>query len=199
MRKLKKTILTIMIVPFVLVAFWTNVLAQTDTGEPEVVITFFWRDGCSHCAAEKPFLQDLADQNPQVVLKGYEVFHNTENRDYFFSLGEVIGFEANAVPVTIVGNQVWVGYSESVGVEIEEEVKTCLETGCQDPAVVNSIDTSKTVVSIGAAAEEVAEEKKSSFPVWIAAALLLVVLAYFVGRAKAKSKPKSKKKSGKKS
>lgn len=198
MRKIKKLTFIIMIVSFALAALWTNVLAQTDAEEPEVVITFFWREGCSHCAEEKPFLQELADQNSQVVLKGYEVYYNTDNRDYFFALGEAIGFEANAVPVTVIGEQIWIGYSESVGEEIENEVIDCLELGCQDPAIVNKIDTSKTVESTGTGTdEENAErnnEEKSSFPVWIAAALLLVVIAYFVGRAKAKSKTSSKKK-----
>lgn len=198
MQKNKKVILVAMIILFALAVLSTSVLAQTDVEEPEVVITFFWREGCSHCADEKPVLKELANKYPQVNLKGYEVFYSTENRDYFFALGEAIGFEANSVPVTIVGDQVWVGYSESVGEEIEAAVNTCLESGCQDQAVVNNIDTSKTLVSIETSADEVGIQKKSSFPVWIAAALLLVVLAYFVGRAKAKSKPKSKKNTSKK-
>ena len=184
--------LVFMIVPVVLAALWTNVLAQSDSDDPEVVITFFWRDGCSHCAEEKPFLLELADKYPQIVLKGYEVYTNLENREYFFAIGENIGFEANAVPVTIIGDHVWIGYGETVGEEIEAAVAACLDSGCVDPAIVNNIDTSNTDVSFGVSEPEVIEEENSSFPVWIITVLLLVVFSYFVGRTKAKSKTKKK-------
>ena len=186
MRRIKRIVMISIVAGIALAAVWVNGLAQTDSAEPEVVIAFFWRDGCSHCAAEKPFLRELTDQNPQVVLKDYEVYYNMDNREYMIALGEAMGFETDGVPVTVIGDQVWIGYDEAVREEIESAVAAGLETGCPAPADANDIDADGTIVSPDVAG---VEEEQSSFPVWIIIVVALIVLSsYIVGSAKAKSK-----------
>lgn len=188
MRLIQKNIPAILFVLLVLTTGWSSVLAQSDSGEPEVVISFFWREGCSHCTEEKPFLLELADQNPQIVLNAYEVYTNIDNREYMYLLGVAMGFEAGGVPVTVIGDQSWIGYNDVIGDEIEEAVAACQESGCPDPAEAFNVDKSATAVSL-----EFDEEDQSSSPVWIIAAVLFVLLAYVAGRFKARQKPEKKK------
>jgi thiol-disulfide isomerase/thioredoxin len=98
----------------------------------KAVIYFFWGDGCPHCAKEKPFLQELAQRYPDVAVREYEVWYNEENRALLAKMGEAYGFEPNGVPVTFVGDQHWIGYTDSIGQEIEKAVNTCLAGVCKD-------------------------------------------------------------------
>ena len=98
----------------------------------EVIIYLFWGDGCPHCAAEKPFLQSLVDSNPKVVVQEYEVWYNVENRQKLLQMADFYNFEANGVPVTFIGEKYWVGFSDQLGVELKNEVDTCLANGCID-------------------------------------------------------------------
>jgi thiol-disulfide isomerase/thioredoxin len=98
----------------------------------DVIIYLFWGDGCPHCAAEKPFLQSLANANPQVSVKEYEVWYNEENRQKLMQMADFYKFDANGVPVTFIGEKYWVGYNDQLSVEIQNEVNACLANGCID-------------------------------------------------------------------
>ena len=181
MRITKKLVLGIAMLIVLLSSFYSIAWAQSDSEQPNAVITFFWRDGCSHCAAEKPFLEALA-KNSQIDVNAYEVYYSSANREYLFALGEAMGFETNGVPVTIIGDQVWIGFSDDKLAEMEDAVAVCLETGCVDAGELAGIDTSGTATSMTVGEEsEPVEEPGSSFPVWIIVAVVIVVASYFLG------------------
>ncbi len=114
-----------------------------------VVIYFFWGDGCPHCAEAEPFLEKLARRYPEVEIRDYEVWNNEENRDLMFSMAEAYGFEAQYVPTIFIGDQHWVGYSETIGEEIEAAVKACRADGCRDAGagIVPGIEAQPTPVA----------------------------------------------------
>ena len=181
MRLTKNLVLGMALLIILLSSFYSIAWAQSDAEEPDVVITFFWRVGCSHCAAEKPFLQELADKYPQIDLKGYEVYYNSANREYLFALGEAMDFETSGVPVTVIGDQVWIGYGDDKAAEIESVIETCLVSGCPDAGEAAGIDTGGLVTSLGEEETANEEEASLSFPVWIVAAVVIVVGSYFLG------------------
>src|SRR4030042_2071780 len=80
------------------------VLAATSTPTPPtpialpVTVYFFWGDGCPHCAAEKPFLENLTRRYPNVEVREFEVWNSPENRDLFYKVAASLGFEPRAVP-----------------------------------------------------------------------------------------------------
>jgi glutaredoxin len=92
-----------------------------DDGEP-VVITLFWGDGCPHCAAEKAFLDGLVARYPEVAVDAYEVWYDAENQALFAEMAAEHGIEPTGVPGTFVGGRSWIGYSESIGAQIEAVV-----------------------------------------------------------------------------
>jgi glutaredoxin len=165
-------------------AVYGGAAAQSDADDPAVVITFFWREGCSHCADEKPFLQALMVQNPRIDLRAYEVYDSRQNLDYLFALGGAMGFETSGVPVTVIGGQAWVGFSEEIGAELSAAVAACSTDGCGDPADQYGLDTSGTVLSLqDLGGSESQPSVKAPVPVWVwgLGVVALLLISYGVG------------------
>jgi len=195
MRVKRKPIFIIAALIVALLAVYGSAAAQSTSDDPAVVITFFWREGCSHCAEEKPFLQELIAQYPQIDLRAFEVYDSQANLDYLFALGDAMGFETNGVPVTVIGGQSWVGYNEEIGAELSAAVAACSIAGCGDPVDQYGLDTSGTVRSLEATDEAAVETQSAASPlVWALAVLALLLVAYGVGALlrQAKKKPARK-------
>ena len=169
-------------------------LAQTNLENPEVVLIFFWGDGCPHCAEEKLFLETLVDKFPQLNIKTYEVYQNKENLSFLFALSDAMNFEARGVPVTIIGDQAWIGFSERIADEIEGTLKNCFITSCTDPVATYQIDDRATTMS-----PLNPEKTKWGFAIWAMAVFavfsVLMICGIIIGkRIKATAKtPKRKK------
>lgn len=89
----------------------------------EVELVLFWGDGCPHCAAEKEWLADVEREYPGLTITAYEVWYDEANRQKFVEAGERLGFEPSGVPTTIVGDRVWVGFSDQTADEIETTIE----------------------------------------------------------------------------
>ena len=101
-----------------------------------------------------------------------------------------MGFETSGVPVTVIGDRIWIGYNEAVGEEIDAAAADCQDMGCPDPGVVHNVNSAGTIVSPEVV--EVEEEEESSFPFWTIAVLPVMILSYFIGRSIAKTKVRKK-------
>jgi len=99
-----------------------------------VTITLIWGNGCPHCAAERPFLANLQKAYPNLSIRTYEVWYVESNIPIMEKLTKAAGFEASGVPITFLGDKYWVGYSDSVGKEIEDTVIYCSANRCKDLA-----------------------------------------------------------------
>ena len=96
--------------------------ATAFAGEESVTIEVFWAEGCPYCAAEFEFLADLSARYPEIRIVDYEVSRSPANAALFEETMAVRGMEAVAIPTTLVGEQVWVGFDASVAEEIEAVV-----------------------------------------------------------------------------
>lgn len=101
----------------------------------ETVIYFFKMKGCPHCADEEPFLEELQEKDPSLVVVDKEVLGNEENLELMKTIGKEYGREIRGVPTTFIGEDVWVGFSEQIASQIEEKVKYCTENPCVNPMV----------------------------------------------------------------
>ncbi len=100
-------------------------------GNP-VVIYMFWGEGCPHCAAAKPYFEDLANKNPEIELRFFEIYNSVENQEKFAKMAEAYGFEAWGVPTIFIGDRYWEGYAETLQPEFESTINACIENGCKD-------------------------------------------------------------------
>ncbi|MFO7625326.1 MAG: hypothetical protein R6V73_13340 [Anaerolineales bacterium] len=130
MRFLGKFTLATLLLTLILVGSADKVLAESPTP-----VYFFWGDGCPHCATQKPFLDELSGRYPQVEVRSYEVWYVQGNRQIFFDMTAKLGFEPSGVPVTIIGDQYWTGFHESIKADIEAAVVGCIQNGCPDLGV----------------------------------------------------------------
>lgn len=90
-----------------------------DTGGETVELILFWGDGCPHCAAEHEWLEEAKEEYPNLVVTEYEVWFDEGNRALLAETAEEMGFEPSGVPVTIIGERHWIGFSDSVQAQLE--------------------------------------------------------------------------------
>jgi glutaredoxin len=95
--------------------------ASTATSTAELVL--FWGDGCPHCAAEKEWLETAAQHYPLLQITMYEVWYDEANQRLLEGTAARMGFEASGVPVTIVGDRYWIGWSESLRPEVQAAIE----------------------------------------------------------------------------
>lgn len=110
---------------------------QAKTPEPDhtVTIYLFWGDGCPHCAKAKPYFEGLASRYPEVELKTYEIYYDSENQWLFSMMAKQHDLNQMAVPTIFIGSYLMQGYSENYNPEIEELVKKCIREGCEDAGI----------------------------------------------------------------
>lgn len=120
---------------FVFLALLVSVSAvQADKPDREVVVYFFWGEGCPHCSHEKPFLDEMKTKYPGLVVKDYEVWHNIENKELYRKMSAAYGEATGSVPATFVDYRSWIGFNEEKSKEIAEAIGQCMQFGCLDPA-----------------------------------------------------------------
>jgi glutaredoxin len=107
--------------------------ASSSHGADDVTMYFFWGAGCPHCKKEKAFLQELKQKYPTLDIKAFETKHNKKHAKLYTLMAKAYGVKPLGVPATFLGEHVWIGFSQRIGLQIEEETKKCFEDGCGDP------------------------------------------------------------------
>ena len=78
--------------------------------EDEVVLYFFWGEGCPHCAAAKPMLAQLQARYPELEVRSFEVWGSKDNQRRFADMVAKFGIKRTGVPTFFLGARYWVGY-----------------------------------------------------------------------------------------
>ncbi len=132
MKLMKKQVIMLFILALFTMTLMSLASAQTDPSS-EVTVYFFWGDGCPHCAAEKPFLEEMQQKYPEIEIKMFETWKNPDNAKLFSDVAKAYGTTAQGVPTTFIDDKVWVGYADYMGDEMESKIKYCLENNCINP------------------------------------------------------------------
>lgn len=93
------------------------------SAEETIKVILFWREGCPHCKAEFGFLEALKEEYPDIEVKAYEVSKNPDNATVFKEFMTKLGVKQLGVPATIIGNSVYVGFSEDTADGIEQQIR----------------------------------------------------------------------------
>ncbi|MDD3711405.1 MAG: thioredoxin family protein [Patescibacteria group bacterium] len=99
----------------------------------KVVIYFFWGEGCPHCSGQKTAMEAWSSKYPGLEIKSYETWENEDNRQILEQMAEAYGTSVQGVPMTFIGDKYWIGYAETLGVEMENKIKECSEKDCENP------------------------------------------------------------------
>ena len=81
-----------------------------DAGKYNVDFYLFYSESCGHCHNEREWIESVKNDYPYVEFHLYEVSQETE---LFRKVMTEFGVEDEYVPLTIIGNDYFVGYSES--------------------------------------------------------------------------------------
>ena len=114
--------------------FW---FVATQAAEPlgQVNLYLFHREDCPHCQQEIIFLKTLEEAyGARLKVSKYEIFSSRENLDLFKTAGRLYNVDVSGVPVTVIGDQVIIGYGGdlSTGSQIKKAVDRCLSAYCPD-------------------------------------------------------------------
>ena len=132
-----------------------SVLASPDRAAGDVTIYFFWGDGCPHCAEEEIFLDALGKEYPQVKVLDYEVWYDKANQEILKKAAEIMGFDPKGVPVTIIGEKVWIGFREQYKAEMNDAVVDCIANTCESPIEKEVFGTDTPAVEVPTNSDQV--------------------------------------------
>ena len=104
------------------------------THNREFVVHFFWGSGCPHCKEEKVFLDKMKNRYPQMKIHDYEVWYDKENAAVLAKMAKAFNIKASGVPVTFIGRNIVIGFSEHSKNELSDYFQECRTTQCSDPA-----------------------------------------------------------------
>jgi thiol-disulfide isomerase/thioredoxin len=97
-----------------------------------VSIYLFYGEGCPHCEAERPFLEDMK-KIYNLDVKEYEVWYNLENKALFAQMARAYNVAPDGVPMTFIGENYFVGFSDSIKTQIESKINFCTQFNCSNP------------------------------------------------------------------
>ena len=78
----------------------------------EIVMHYFWGEGCPFCEMQKPYNQRLLDDHPYLTIESYEVYRSAENQRIFQEMAAEHGVQARGVPMTFIEGYHWSGFTE---------------------------------------------------------------------------------------
>lgn len=102
------------LVACVLSGFSIAALASSELG-----LHVFWSVDCPHCVSQKPFLAELAERHPELVIHDYEISRTSEHHRRFIDMAGEHGIEPGSVPTVFVAGRAWIGDSPQIRREIE--------------------------------------------------------------------------------
>ena len=152
----KKFIIPVILLASLFVLLWPASVTANSAGQEGVgaTIYFFWGDGCPHCAEEEIFLEKLKKEYPQMTVQDYEVWYDKDNQEILKKAAEVMGFEPTGVPVTIIGEKVWIGFREQYEAEMRAALANCIATSCESP-IEKEVLATDTPVEVPTNSDEV--------------------------------------------
>ena len=107
--------------------------------EGKINLYFFRMDGCPHCAEEEIWLKDIKENyNDYLNVYEYEVKNNKTNRKYYNDVKKTLNDDVTkSVPYTVIGKTYFVGFSEAVGVQIENKIKELINDNVNNENINN--------------------------------------------------------------
>ncbi len=101
--------------------------AEAAVAQPEtypVNVYYFWGDGCPICSQQRIYLDWLEEHYPEVEVHAFEVYRSMENRRLLEAMSAAFGRPVTGVPVTFIGEDAWIGFSQVASRQMTESVET---------------------------------------------------------------------------
>jgi len=135
MNKLKQIILLLLLIlipinTLAISEYYVDKVAKivnVKTDDNKINLYLFHGAECPHCAEEKVWLEDIKDKyKKDLNVYYFEVWHDTENVKLLNQVKKVLDIKKDGVPLTIIGEKYYVGFSKTTGSSIENVIKNYL-------------------------------------------------------------------------
>ena len=78
----------------------------------EVNLYLFYSADCTHCKAEREWLESIKDDYSYLNINLYEITRNTTNSNLLSDVKEKLSSTSKYVPYTVIGEKHWIGWNE---------------------------------------------------------------------------------------
>jgi cytochrome c biogenesis protein CcdA len=101
-----------------------------------VCVYFFYGSGCLKCENVKLYIGELEQKYSQLSVQRFEVYGNRSSLSLLNSLFDKYGVPEDQmeIPAVFINDRCLVG-EEQIKAELEEDVQSLLNTGCQCPSI----------------------------------------------------------------
>ncbi len=97
---------------------------KSEIKENKINLYLFYGEECPHCEEERKWLKQIEkDYKDYVDIYYYEVWHNKKNANIKKQVKAEFEITEKGVPLTIVGEDYFIGFSDVVGSRIENKIK----------------------------------------------------------------------------
>jgi hypothetical protein len=108
--------------------------AAQDAAVHPVDVYYFWGEGCPVCADQRVFLNGLSERYPEVTVHAFEVWNDAESRSLLEAFAAAFSRPVTGVPVTFIGDDAWVGFSQVAGRQMTASVESYRTYAAPDAA-----------------------------------------------------------------
>ena len=134
MKKIKYILLFILLLPTFVFAISEDYkdeaadILSIEKEENKINLYLFHSRDCSHCAAEVKWLEEIKEEYQDYLnVYEYEVTYDEENFTLMMNVTEKMGIPNQTVPITIIGDKYYIGYSDTTSSLIESTIKEYAE------------------------------------------------------------------------
>lgn len=103
---------------------------ETDSDKLSVYI--FHRKSCPHCRQELEWMKEYEKENEDIVVYYFEIEGNKHNMQLAKDVIKELGMTSQSVPITVVGDKYFNGYSDAVQSGIIEAIDYYLDKGSNE-------------------------------------------------------------------
>lgn len=94
-------------------------------------VYLFHSNTCPHCKQELAWFDEYLENHSNVRLYDYEI-SDSENRTRYYEVQNILSYDSNGVPFLVVGNDVVIGFSDSLSSRIETLINYYLANDYED-------------------------------------------------------------------
>ena len=132
LRKAGCILIVLLIMPFTTPSVLQAEARADGQAIPTTTLHLFWGKGCPHCEEERKFIATLKEKFSALEVREYEVWQDRENAALFDKVMRSAGRKSPAVPATVVGKKLFIGFNQQTAKGIEDAVSFCMREGCPD-------------------------------------------------------------------
>jgi len=115
------------------ILFLIQNIYSIDGNQGKVEVILFYGDGCPHCHNAIAELSIMKENNNNFVLKKYEIYSNTSNRDILKKYTTAYNVELRGVPTFFISDNFLTGFDKE---KISNLISKCELEGCKDSSEI---------------------------------------------------------------